>query len=48
MDGTLKDNKFTYTADEGVYEGACELSENSFKGYYKGPIAGTFQMWRIK
>ena len=48
MDGVLENNKFTYTADEGLYEGGGTLSENLFKGYYKGPVDGTFEMWRIK
>ena len=48
MDGVLENNKFTYTADEGLYEGGGTLSEDLFEGYYKGPVDGTYGMWRIK
>lgn len=48
MDGALENNKFTYTADEGLYEGGGTLSENLFEGYYKGSVDGTFRMWRIQ
>lgn len=48
MDGVLENNKFPYTADEGIYEGGGTLSKDLFEGYYKGPIDGTFKMWRIK
>ncbi|MBN2321894.1 MAG: hypothetical protein JXR49_22640 [Acidobacteria bacterium] len=48
MDGTLENNEFTYTADEGLYEGGGTLSKDLFEGYYKGPIDGSFQMWRIE
>lgn len=48
MDGELENNKFTYTADEGLYEGSGMLSEDLFEGYYKGPVDGTYKMWRIK
>ena len=47
MDGVLEDNKFSYTADEGLYKGEGTLSKDRFEGYYKGPIDGTFKMWRI-
>ena len=47
MDGVLENNKFPYTADEGQYKGNGTLSKDSFEGYYKGPIDGTFTMWRI-
>ena len=47
MEGVLLNNKFTYTADEGLYEGGGELSNNLFEGYYKGPVDGTYKMWRI-
>jgi hypothetical protein len=47
MDGALQNNKFTYTSDEGLYEGVCTLSEDLFEGYYKGPVDGTYRMWRI-
>jgi hypothetical protein len=48
MDGVLEDNKFPYTADEGLYEGGGTLSKDLFEGYYKGPVDGTYKMWRIK
>jgi len=48
MDGALENNEFTYTADEGLYEGGGTLSEDFFEGYYKGPVDGSFQMWRIE
>ena len=48
MDGVLENNKFVYAADEGLYEGGGTLSENLFEGYYKGPVDGTYGMWRIK
>ena len=47
MDGVLENNKFSYTADEGLYEGGGTLSEDLFEGYYKGPVDGTYKMWRI-
>jgi hypothetical protein len=47
MDGVLENNKFTYTADEGLYEGSGTLSRDRFEGYYKGPVDGTYQMWRV-
>lgn len=47
MDGVLENNKFDYTADEGQYKGDGTLSKDRFEGYYKGPIDGTFTMWRI-
>jgi len=48
MDGVLENNRFSYTADEGAYEGGGTLSEDLFEGYYKGSIDGTFKMWRIE
>ena len=48
MDGVLENNKFSYTADEGLYEGGGTLSEDLFEGYYKGPVDGTYEMWRIE
>jgi hypothetical protein len=48
MEGILENNQFLHTADEGLYEGGGTLSENTFEGYYKGPIDGTYRMWRIK
>ena len=47
MDGVLENNKFSYTADEGLYKGDGTLSKDQFEGYYKGPIDGTYTMWRI-
>ena len=47
MDGVLKGNKFTYTADEGVYVGGGELVDEMFEGYYKGPVDGTYKMHRV-
>ena len=48
MDGVLESNKFTYTADDGIYVGCGELEDELFKGYYKGPVDGTYVMWRIR
>lgn len=48
MDGKLENNRFSYTADEGFYEGGGTLSRDLFEGHYKGPVDGTFKMWRIK
>jgi hypothetical protein len=48
MDGVLENNKFLCTADEGLYDGGGTLSKDLFEGYYKGPVDGTFKMWRIK
>jgi hypothetical protein len=39
---------YSYTADDGSYEGGGTLSKDLFEGYYKGPIDGTYKMWRIK
>jgi hypothetical protein len=47
MNGALENNKFSYTSDEGLYEGIGTLSEDLFEGYYKGPVDGTYRMWRI-
>jgi hypothetical protein len=48
MDGVLNDNKFVYIADEGTYVGEGQLDNEFFKGYYKGPVDGTYQMHRVK
>ncbi len=48
MDGVLKDNKFIYTADNGVYEGEGILSGEVFRCYYKGPVNGEFEMHRVE
>ena len=48
MDGILENNRFSYTADEGLYKGSGTLGKDLFEGYYKGPVDGTFKMWRIK
>ena len=48
MDGILEKNKFSYTADEGLYEGSGTLSKELFEGYYKGPVDGSYEMWRIR
>ena len=48
MDGVLKKNKYTYTADEETYTGGGTLDGNKFEGYYKGPVDGTFKMQRVK
>ena len=47
MDGVLKGNKFTYTADEGKYVGGGKLDDEMFEGYYKGPVDGTYKMQRV-
>ena len=48
MDGALNDNKYVYTADDGKYVGGGQLGNEVFKGYYKGPVDGTFEMQRVK
>ena len=48
MDGVMNDNKFVYTADEGEYVGGGELDNETFKGYYKGPVDGTYEMQRVR
>ena len=48
LDGVLENTKFSYTADEGLYEGGGTLNRNQFEGYYKGPVDGTYKMWRTK
>ena len=48
MDGVLKKNKYTYTADEETYTGGGTLSSDTFTGYYKGPVDGKFKMQRVK
>ena len=48
MDGLLENNRFSYTSDAGLYEGGGNLGKVLFEGYYKGPVDGTFKMWRIK
>jgi hypothetical protein len=48
MDGVLEKDQFPHTADEGLYEGGGTLSVDAFEGYYRGPIDGTYKMWRIK
>jgi len=48
MEGVLQNNKFPHTADEGLFEGGGALSKDMFEGYYKGPVDGTYKMWRIK
>jgi len=47
MDGVLENNKFPYTADGGLYKGGGTLSKDLFEGYYKGPVDGTYKMWRV-
>ena len=47
MDGVLENNRFPYTADECLYEGSGIIYEDMFEGYYKGPVDGTYKMWRI-
>ena len=48
MDGVMNDNKFVYTADEAEYVGGGELDNEVFKGYYKGPVDGTYEMQRVR
>jgi hypothetical protein len=48
MEGVLQNNKFPHTADEGLYDGGGTLSKDMFEGYYKGPVDGTYRMWRIE
>jgi hypothetical protein len=47
MEGILKGNQFSYTADEGIYVGGGELSDEMFEGYYKGAVDGTYKMRRV-
>ena len=46
MEGRLEKNRFSYTADESLYEGGGTLGKDIFEGYYKGPVDGTYKMWR--
>jgi hypothetical protein len=48
MYGVLTDGQFLYTADEGLYTGSGTLNGDTFTGYYKGPVDGTFIMYRIE
>jgi hypothetical protein len=48
MDGVLKKNEYTYTADGGAYTGGGKLDGDTFAGYYKGSVDGTFKMQRAK
>ena len=48
MDGVLENNRFPYTADDGLYKGGGTLGKDLFEGYYKGPVDGTYRMWRIQ
>ena len=46
--GELKNNIFISSSDGGKYTGGGELSYELYKGFYNGPIDGTYKMWRIK
>jgi len=48
MDGVMKQGQFIYTADEGIYNGGGKLDNDIFEGYYKGPVDGTYKMWRVR
>ena len=48
MDGVLKGNKFAYTADKAEFVGGGELDDETFEGYYKGPVDGTYKMYRVR
>ncbi len=48
MDGILKDGLYEYTADKGLYSGGGTLSGDEFSGFYKGPVDGTYTMYRVK
>jgi len=48
MDGVMNGNKFVYTADEAEYVGGGQLDNEIFKGYYKGPVDGTYEMQRVR
>jgi len=48
MDGVLKNNEYIYTADEGIYVGGGKLDGDTFEGYYKGPVDGTYTMQRVR
>jgi len=47
MDGRLKGNKFSYTADGGAYTGDGVLDGDVFRGAYKGDVDGRFEMRRV-
>ncbi len=47
MEGELKEGAFSYTSDKGLYTGGGQLKEGLFEGYYKGPVDGTYRMWRL-
>ncbi|MHC4288829.1 MAG: hypothetical protein ACYSO4_00155 [Planctomycetota bacterium] len=47
MDGVLEKNEYIYTADDGIYTGAGTLDSDTFEGYYKGPVDGTYVMQRV-
>lgn len=48
MDGVLIDGEFPYTADEGLYTGNGTLKGDTFEGWYKGPVDGTYTMYRVQ
>lgn len=48
MDGVLKNNEFTYTADDKLYVGGGKLDKEKFTGFYKGPVDGIYTMWRME
>jgi hypothetical protein len=45
--GVLEKNEYIYTADDGIYTGAGTLDSDTFEGYYKGPVDGTYVMQRV-
>ena len=47
MDGVLEGNEFPHAADGGIYVGSGKLDGNTFTGYYKGPVDGSYKMERL-
>jgi 3-keto-disaccharide hydrolase len=48
MDGVLKEDEYSYTADGGAYTGSGVLDGDVFRGSYKGDVGGRFEMKRIE
>lgn len=47
MDGVFTNGEFPYTADQGAYTGNGRLKGDTFEGWYKGPVDGTFTMHKM-
>jgi hypothetical protein len=48
MDGTLEGDQFSCTSDGGLYTGGGTLKGDTFEGYYKGPVDGTYTLRRAR